>query len=188
MELFDSLFEEHKLIARTIDALEVYIDRIDERRDVNQHDLQRFVTFFREFADLVHQEREESILFPALARHGFAEDVGPIAHVRAEHEKERGLICELMRAANQRDPWSAGETKKIAKLVRSFIAFQRAHVEKENDLLYPAAEKEIKGEGPGLLAREAREFDEDRARFGHCDWLRALAEELASDYPADDEA
>ncbi len=180
MDLFSKLFAEHRLIGRVLDAFEAYLDAVDAAGTVNPHDFTRFVTFFREYADLLHHEREESVLFPALARHGFAENRGPLAHVRGEHRTERELMTRLLRIATRRDPWS--QTQAISSIGRELVAFQRAHIAKENELLYPVAQREISPEGPALVARELAEFDEDRGRHGHTDWLEALGEELIGDY------
>lgn len=182
MELFAKLFAEHRLIGRVLDAFEAYLDRVEQGASVNQQDFTRFVVFFREYADLLHHEREETVLFPALARHGFAETRGPLAHVRTEHQTERALMSTLLRVAARRDPWSSKDERTIASVGRELVSFQRAHIAKENELLYPVARREIAPEGPALIARELAEFDEDRGRYGHVDWLEKLGEELVADY------
>ena len=178
--LFDVLTREHALIERTLDAFDIYVRNIEHGSLVERRDLMRFVTFFREFGHHVHQHKEEHVLFPALARHGYAIATGPLAQVRREHQEERRLTGELLRAATVRDPWSDGEAHEVVSTALALSAFMRAHMAREDDLLYPIAYRELTQEDPGLVSAELTRLR--AARPEHVHWLQKLSEQLCAAY------
>ncbi len=188
MDLVDRLLEEHRLITDVVAAFEVYVDAVDLEKKVEQHDLFRFVTFFSDFADNIHHAKEETVLFPALERHGFAATVGPLTLVRKQHSQERVLYAELKRAATDRHAWT---TSRIGELVRSahtLIHFERAHVEEENSRLLPAARVELANEDPEVVAKSLERFERIHSLGGYADYLRRLADELIVTYVPEGQA
>lgn len=187
LEAMDALFarleHEHRTIRETLAAFERYLD-LAQARDARAHspDLARFLVLFREYLDLVHHEREERVLLPALARHGFAEKFGPSAHVREQHRHERHLLHDLFRCGFRQGGCEPHDAE-LQRAGRELVAFQRTHIEKEDAFLYPAAKKELKDES-GLLRKAVDEFDAEQDRFGRSAWLERLVGELTTVYPA----
>lgn len=180
--LFTRLEHEHRTILEVLAAFERYLDLAQSGDARAAHaDLPRFLVLFREYLDLTHHEREERVLIPALARHGFAAGFGPSAHVREQHRHERHLLQELFRCAF-RQGGCTPEDADFQRLAREFVQFQRTHIEKEDAFLYPAAKKELKDES-GLLRKEVDAFDADQDAYGRAPWLERLVGELTTVYP-----
>jgi hemerythrin-like domain-containing protein len=184
MDLFDTLTDDHRLIARTLTALENFVGPVENGDDLDAVELNRFVVFLREFADLVHHEREEHILFPAMARLGYAKSGAPIAHVRDEHRLEHKLLFEIRQAVVRVRPLSSAKRAHLVGLLHELIAFQREHIKKENELLYPAVKKEFSGKTLDDVTRQLWTNDDAPFRLVEDSWLRALAEELIRDHAA----
>jgi len=182
MDLVDSLLDEHRLINNVAEAFEVYVDSVDLRNKVEQHDLFRFVTFFSDFADDIHHAKEESVLFPALERNGFAAKVGPLAIIRKQHSRERLLYAGLKRAATDRHAWIDVHIGELVRSARALIEFERAHVEEENSRLLPAARVELANEDPSVVAKSLKRFERIHSLGGYADYLRRLADELFATY------
>jgi len=181
-DLFQTLGHEHGLILRVLDAFERYISNIGAGAEIDCLELGRFVTFFREYVDMTHHEREECILFPALVKHGFADKYGPLAHIRDQHGKEREFLWLLMRAFVL-GPLSSPETGRIlTKVAMDYVRFQRAHIEKENALLYPLARRELTAADLQRLSEDSALFDKGSHRASP-DWLTELGESLAVQRP-----
>lgn len=182
MDLFETLTDEHRLITRTVDALQAFIERVEQGGELDVVELNRFVVFLREFVDLVHHEREENILFPAMARLGYAKSGAPIAHVRDEHRREHAILFEIRQAAVRVRPLSSARRAHLVGLVRELIVFQRAHIKKENELLYPTVKKEFSGKTLDEVTRLLWSDDDAHGRLVEDSWLRSLAEELIRDH------
>lgn len=80
---------------------------------------------------LEHFALEENRLFPVLARHHLAE--GPLAVMQMEHEDFRALVAELAVALR------AGNAEGAVAAAREIIALLRAHISKEDHVLFPLA-------------------------------------------------
>lgn len=179
----DNLVREHRLMSRVLDAFEEYVDRLERHADVERHDLARFVTFFREFADLGHHEKEEGVVFPALVKAGFDWDDGLVAEIRREHNQERYLMRSLRHAALQKDTWSREDERHMVSIARTFIDFERAHVQKENETLLPALRSGVAPEVASEVGHRLEHFDERWSEHGELPWLRTLANDLIAEYP-----
>jgi hemerythrin-like domain-containing protein len=178
-----NLAEEHRLIVRVLAALERYATRLEEAQGVQSGDLGQFAKFFTEFAELLHHVKEEDILIPALVRHGFDWDSGPLLHVREDHAQERYLVDVLRQAASQQGEISREDKRHLVASVRAFVEFQRKHVQNEDSLLFPAVIERLSQDDLDQL--DAKFADFDRVKFGQSGYatLMQLGEDLATRYP-----
>jgi hemerythrin-like domain-containing protein len=183
MDLFETLTDEHRLITRTMDALEAFIEPVEKGAELDGFELNRFVVFLHDFVDLIHHDREESILFPAMARLGYSNSGAPIAHVRDEHRREHKILFEIRQAAVRARPPSSARRAHLVGLIRELITFQRDHIKKENELLYPSVKKEFSGKTLDEVTRLLWTNEEAQTWLVEDSWLRALAEELIRDHP-----
>lgn len=97
-------------------------------------------------ATLRHFEREEAVLFPAFeAATGMAG--GPTMVMRSEHEQMRVVLDAMAQAVAQHDATAyLGHSETLLMLLRQ-------HNLKEEQILYPMAERALAGEMDGLLAK-----------------------------------
>lgn len=184
-----SLIREHQLVSRVVAALEVYARRLRQGDPIDAGDLGGFARVFREFADQIHHEKEESILLPLLSRHGLAWNSGVLPVVRLEHRQESSFIDTLCRAAQQPPPWSKSERRQIATAALALAEFQREHHRMENTELFPAVGQQLSEHVLGQLQAALEAFDADSHRQALRAALEALAHELVERYtPAADVA
>ena len=135
------LREEHEIILRALDVLEALAKRGAAAN-------QTLVDFFTDFADVHHHGKEEEILFPALEEAGFPHDAGPVGVMLHEHTQGRELTAAL------RDP------KQFAQAALAYAALLRAHIEKENQVLFPMADNAIEDQ-----RRVDQAFDDFEAQW-----------------------
>jgi hemerythrin-like domain-containing protein len=180
METIDTLMSEHRLIERALDGLTAFADEIRRKTLDDRPELGRFVTFLREFADAHHHGKEEDILFTAMVEAGFPRQGGPVAVMLAEHDQGRALVRVLAALAEQAASWSADDRQRLAEAAHGFAGLLRAHIHKEDAILYPMAEQRLP---PALLARvesAAAAHDARQASAGVQERLCRLADELVS--------
>ena len=185
MEALQLLLQEHRLIAQMTDALERYVARVEQDEDPARHELGLLVTFFREFADMVHHEKEESILIPALVRSGMSWDWGPVDEIRKEHNLERYLMQSLRHASLQAKAWTPPDRRHLVDVARSFIEFLRDHMTKEERVLFPAIRSRLSDSARDDLAQRLERFDKAREAAGDAEIVRQLTRELLGDANAD---
>lgn len=179
MSAVEKLFEEHRLIERVVSSLEQCIHGLGCDNEHVRSDLLRFVTFFREFADLLHHEKEEELLMPALAEGGLRWDEGVMLQIRKEHEFERHLLQTLRHLALQTGAWSKNDCRRVVDISERFIAFMRTHMTLEDQELHRLVLERLTPEAFDVLESKLRRFDEKRELSGEIDLLVNLGEELA---------
>jgi hemerythrin-like domain-containing protein len=178
MDAIETLMNEHRVIERVLDGLVAFAEEAGRKGTSEQQELGRFVTFIREFADACHHGKEEDILFAAMVANGFPRNGGPIAVMLHEHDQGRGLVRILRERAEQSAAWSDADRTEIAEVARGFAQLLRAHIHKEDAILYPMAEQHLPPEAMQEVAEACARYEEDPARAGAHERLHALAEEL----------
>jgi hemerythrin-like domain-containing protein len=137
MTAVERLFEEHALILRVIEALDILVNRLEPDTGDYRSELVQLVAFFSQFADHLHHEKEESVVLPALVDAGLRWDDGVIAEVRRDHELERQMLQSLRHCAMQNTPWSVIDRQRILDVGHRYAEFMRHHICTENELLRP---------------------------------------------------
>ncbi len=184
MDAFEHLMKEHQLIRRVLDAFDQYVQRVDGGGRLERTDLERFVLFFREYVDLGHHDKEETILFPALVRNGLHWDDGPVARVRRDHDQERYLMRSLRHAALQVGDWSDDGRRHFVAVARELIGFQRDHIELEERTLFPEAKRRLPAAASAQVAEEFARVDAQRGGDAESAKLVELASALTASYRA----
>ncbi len=184
MDAIETLMNEHRVIERVLDGLTGFVDEVQRTGGTEKAELSRFVTFVREFADAWHHGKEEDILFASMVEHGFPRDGGPIAVMLHEHEQGRGLIRILRERAEQADPWSDADRQELSRVANGYAELLRAHIHKEDAILYPMAEQHLPPEALEAVGAACERYEGDAGRAGKHDALHALADELTRRHAA----
>ncbi|MCM8785907.1 MAG: hemerythrin domain-containing protein [Candidatus Omnitrophica bacterium] len=131
------LKEEHKVIRKMLDVLEVIVTKEDKLDDANIEDLKNIVDFIKNFADKCHHGKEEDILFPALEEAGIPKEGGPIGVMLEEHDIGRKYVRGLIKGIEEK---SIVDIKENAL---GYINLLREHTDKEDNILYEMADIHI---------------------------------------------
>ncbi|MFQ5829455.1 MAG: hemerythrin domain-containing protein [Candidatus Methylomirabilia bacterium] len=160
------LREEHEVILRALELLERLGRDLETGRAVDRNAREWLVDFFRTFADRCHHGKEEALLFPALERHGVPKEGGPVGVMLLEHEEGRALVRAI----------GEGDDAGVAAAIRKYVTLLRAHIEKENGVLFPMAEQVLPDEEQRLLVHAFEEAERTAVGPGvHERFLAGLA-------------
>ena len=149
------LMEEHEIILGGLRVLNALADRASRGLEVPAKAVSEMLEFLSQFADTHHHHKEEEILFPALEEAGFPRDGGPVGVMLHEHVQGRELIAALRAAAPHASGDAAGRSR-FADAARAYTALLSGHIDKENHVLFPMADRAI---GGAELRRVEEEFD-----------------------------
>jgi hemerythrin-like domain-containing protein len=138
-----ALVNEHLLILRMIALLERNAPRTADGSYSNWQFYLDGVDFIRNFADRFHHAKEEDVLFEALVKNGMPRENSPIAAMLMEHDQGRALVKAMETAAREALNGQADRERIIADNALAYAALLREHIEKEDDILYPLAERVI---------------------------------------------
>ena len=183
MDAIETLMNEHRTIERAIDALVSFADEVRRKTNDDRGDkveLGRFVTFIREFADACHHGKEEDILFAAMVEAGFSRQSGPIAVMLMEHDLGRTHVRALAGLSAQEAAWSVEDRQRLGEAAHGYADLLRAHIHKEDAILYPMAEQRLPPEALRRVSADCDAYEAKKMGSGEHERLHGLAEELVA--------
>ncbi|MFO0761927.1 MAG: hemerythrin domain-containing protein [Byssovorax sp.] len=173
MKILDDLVDEHRLIERVIGALFTFAEARAAGGE-DRGDGAAFLRFFRAYAGHHHHAREEAVLFPALIEQTFAPvDRGPVAVLTEDHRVIAGLLDRLEPLLLAREA-----SAEMPACARRYGEALLHHIDAENHVLFPEAERRFLRAGVGELASPPPE--------GEAEAARAAGEALALRHPPAD--
>jgi hemerythrin-like domain-containing protein len=135
------LVEEHRLILRMISLLEKNAPLTAAGTYQNRQFYLDGVDFIRTYADRFHHAKEEDVLFAALIHNGMPKDHSPVAAMLMEHDQGREFVRAMEAAVMEAHSGSADACGAIAANALGYAALLRDHIGKEDEILYPLAER-----------------------------------------------
>lgn len=151
------LMHEHEAILFSLKVLEEICNMVESRKDVLIKDITDLIDFLKLFADKCHHGKEEGFLFPALKEAGIPSDNGPIAVMLAEHTMGRDFIRQMQESATDK----AFRKDEFGKSARGYISLMRAHIQKENNVLFPMGDAKLSDAKQRELIESFKKFEED---------------------------
>ena len=164
----DVLRDEHRVILRALDMLEMAAAQLARGRPLPDGWWPEIVAWLRSFADKNHHAKEESSLFPAMVKAGVPSEGGPIAVMLEEHERGRALVRAM----------EAGEAAARAAKAREYVTLLREHIDKENGVLFPMADAVLDDRAQGALTREFEAVEAEQGRGASIPHAEAAVERL----------
>ncbi len=141
MQATNVLRDEHQGILAMLDVVEAAAYRVRLGEEVPADLFVRATEFFRNFADQCHHSKEEKELFPALVAHGIPNQGGPVGVMLAEHGEGRALIQRMGDAAGRFAQGDRSAVPALASSTLSYVQLLRAHIQKEDRMLFPMADR-----------------------------------------------
>lgn len=145
------LRHDHEIILRALAIAERLGRALRAGAPVDRAGLAWLVDFFRTFADRCHHGKEEQHLFPALERRGIPRDGGPIGTMLHEHEEGRRLLRAM----------GSADDAEVAAAIEGYATLLRAHIAKENDVLFMLAEQVLAEPEQTALARSFEAVEQE---------------------------
>jgi hemerythrin-like domain-containing protein len=179
------LMEEHRLIERVLGSLETFATEVEGGLALERPPVADYAGFFRGFADACHHGKEEDILFQRMIERGFPRETGPLAVMLHEHRLGRQHVGALGQVGAGTGPLAVAETALLLESAAGFIPLLRAHILKEDRILYPMSERLLTGPEMDAMETEFEAFERTMRADGSYDRLTALAETLLATFRPD---
>jgi hemerythrin-like domain-containing protein len=174
------LMEEHELILQALGALEKRLNSMQEPAAADRAYFEKGVEFLRGFADKCHHGKEEDLLFKRMGERGFPTQGGPIAVMLSEHQAGRAFIRGIAEAAAR-----IGTDPKAGDALRhngyGYIALLRDHIAKENQVLFPMADRVLSAEDQHDLQHAFDRFEQEETGAGVHERMLGLLRELTGE-------
>ena len=175
------LRKEHEAILKMLGATEEVARRLERGERVRSETLDGLHEFFRLFADCCHHGKEEDLLFPLLERKGLPREAGPIGVMRGEHEQGRSFIQQMAESAGAYAGGAIQAGPCWASAARGYAELLRQHIQKENNVLFPMAERLLSEVEQERLADSFEKLEEAKMGVGTHERLHARMDRLLAE-------
>lgn len=174
-DITQRLKDEHQLILRMLALLEKNARLTEEGTFKDYQFYLDGVDFIRNYADRFHHAKEEDVLFEALVANGMPRANSPVAAMLMEHDLGRAFVKGMEEAATKALNGEAGQEEAIVANARGYLELLREHIGKEDDILYPLAERILpEGVRPEIVAKY--QAAEEKAAKGLEEHYRSVVE------------
>jgi hemerythrin-like domain-containing protein len=182
MKPTEELMAEHRAIERMLRILERVAERLEAGAPTDPADLEAIVEFIRIFADRCHHGKEEDLLFQAMETAGVPRQGGPIGVMLAEHTLGREYVRGMAEGIAAYARGEPGAARQIAENARGYVALLSQHIVKEDQILYPVADRVLSPATQADLSQGFARVEEERVGPGRHEAFHALLERLEATY------
>lgn len=162
MDGISLMVDEHKYIKRMLKVIRKACYGILKGKEVNYDDFAQMIDFVRSYADAHHHGKEEKMLFNRMI-----DEIGSAAEklvrfgMLVEHDLGRLHMRELEEALQKvKDGDDEAKIDVIANAV-SYTHLLNRHIDKEDTLVYPLAERELNETTLSTINAECETFEKD---------------------------
>lgn len=154
--------EEHQLILRMISLVELNTALMEQGQFRNWQFFLDAVDFIRNYADRFHHAKEEDVLFIELIKNGMPEKNSPIEAMHMEHDQGRAFVRGIEESVEKVMAGETGQVPVIAGNAKGYAELLRGHIDKEDTILYPLAERVLPED---VRARMLQEYETSEAKM-----------------------
>ena len=162
------MVEDHDNILRGLGVIRNICLQLMQGGEVPDEDFREIIEFVREYADKHHHGKEEKYLFPVMVK-----KLGPVGDklvtngMLVEHDLGRADVLALETALNEYKKNPRLELKlDILSYAMAYAHLLQLHVEKENSVVYPFAERQLSEEDLCAVDEKSRAFEEEQEKLG----------------------
>ncbi len=153
----ETLKNEHIKIREMLKVL----DKISSTDKMDVTRLEEAIEFVVEFADKRHHGKEEDLLFPEMEKAGMSKESGPIAVMLYEHNLGRSLVKAIKEGVAEYKKGNQSAKLAISDNIKKFSQLLDTHIEKENMILFPMADRIVSKDVMAELEKRFEKVDID---------------------------
>jgi hemerythrin-like domain-containing protein len=171
---------EHRAILRMLDVTRELAHLLEVGAEVPPDMLDTVAEFMRTFGD-EHLRKEEEYLFPALAKRGASLDGMAIESLQRDHDRTRLLLQKMSAAAVAYREHRPKADRNWGRFASEYAAVLRRHIDKEEEIFYPAAGQILSAEQQRELGDSLRRRAEESVPQDHHRRFSEMADSLAAE-------
>ncbi|GAB4290893.1 MAG: hemerythrin domain-containing protein [Myxococcota bacterium] len=176
------LSNEHRVIEQVLSALEAMAKRSKDKGKLDKGLAGEAIDFLRNFADRCHHKKEEDLLFKRMEERGFPRNGGPTGVMLEEHEIGRGYIRAMSEALEGAAKGDKTNLKQFVQNAEDYVALLRSHIQKEDQILYPMADRVFSESDQNSLAESFDRVEKEDMGSGTHEKYHAIADKLAEEF------
>jgi hemerythrin-like domain-containing protein len=171
MQATEVLRHEHRVIEIVMEGLGRLAGHVDSGKPLDREQAAKALEIIANFVDRCHHTKEEQHLFPLMTKHGMPTETGPLFVMLREHEEGRAHVRAMREAATD---------APFAAAAHAYTNLLRSHIYKEDNVLYPMAERMLNDQDDAQLLRDFDEVERLEMGEGVHEKYHQWAHELAT--------
>lgn len=179
MKAIEILVKEHDSILKMIDVTRKLLA---DKSNINIDHVEQIIDFIRNFADKYHHLKEEDVLFMEMEKHGMPSNGGPIGVMLAEHDEGRNYIKQAAKGVAEYKQGNNAALGEIETNLLNFCTLLTNHISKENNILYPMAERILPGNILLAMSENFEDANTATTNNEYFDKYLKMVDELGSIY------
>lgn len=162
MNAIDIMVKEHEVITRMLKIIRKIALKILNNREINYGEFEIIIDFIRNYADGHHHNKEEIHLFNKMVEHLGVIGEKIIKHgMLVEHDMGRMYVRDLEEALSKvKNGDEEAKLDVIANAI-SYTHLLERHIEKENNVVYKFAQRDLKDEILKEIDIECFKYEEE---------------------------
>jgi len=174
---------EHDAVQMTLRVLDKICQQIEKSGEIiDLHHLDQLLEFFKVFVDKCHHGKEEELLFPALENVGVSNSGGPIEVLLHEHQQGREYVQAMNAALGKYVKGERSVVNEFVKSAKGYIKLLNQHIDKENGVLFPLAEKHLSEQAQAKLWEGFEMIETQKIGLGKHEEFHKMLDNLESIY------
>lgn len=157
----EALVEEHNCVKVVLQVLDVICKKLEAGEKVEASHIESAVHFIKNFADRAHHMKEEDLLFPAMEEAGVSKEESLVDEITTEHDLGRGYVRGLTDALSVYSIGDNGAGLVIAENGAKYVKLIKNHIAREEDVVFPLADKYLSDDTQRSLAAKFDKIDRD---------------------------
>jgi len=183
MQPIEDLKTEHEAVKITLRILDSICSEAENNGEMSNPDhVGQLIDFFKTFVDKCHHGKEEELLFPALEGVGVSREGGPIGVMLEEHRQGRDLVAKMNAALAQHSEGNREAVSDLLQHARAYIVLLTQHIDKENNVLFPMADRHLSREKQAELWDGFETIEKEKIGAGKHEAFHRMIESLESIY------
>lgn len=174
----ETLVLEHQAIQQMLEILVTAAERFQAGELDDPSIFEKAVDFLRGFADRCHHGKEERHLFAKLVEKGVPKNGGPVGVMLMEHEVGRSHIRGMAEAAEKLRAGDKSAEKKLVEHALAYADLLSNHIQKENNILFPLADRILTPEEESELEKTFDQVEAEEMGEGTHEHYHEILEEL----------
>lgn len=176
------LSSEHRVIEIMLQVLARITEEAQTTGTLAKQPAEQALDFIRTFADKCHHGKEEDQLFPTMEEKGVPREGGPIGVMLSDHKQGRAFVKAMAEQVEAAASGDTGAISEFAANARGYIELLAGHIHKEDNVLFPLADRAFSEEDQAeLMKKFERVESHDMGEGTHENYLE-IARSLAEKY------
>ncbi len=182
MGLTKILSDEHRVIEVVLDCLDKISEEANSAGKLDEESALQAIDVIRTFADKCHHGKEEDHLFATLIEKGMPKEGGPVGQMLVEHEQGRAFVKGMADSVSDAATGDAEALSKFSQNAQGYVQLLRAHIKKEDGVLFPMADKVLNDEDQKELMKAFDVVESDHMGTGTHERYIGIVVSLAKKY------